>query len=419
MSIAVGLSIKRQDAEDKVKGRAMFPDDIEFEDMVYAGVVRSSIPYGRITCIDCEEARHMPGVLKIIDYSMIPGEKCHGVIFKDQPVLAKDIVKRVGDPILIVVACSKSVLKSALKIVKINYENYKGIFTVKEALKKDAPILGDGSNVLFDIKIRRGNVDKGFDEADYIVENHYNTPPVEHAFLQPEACMAGYAGDILEIYVATQYAHYDRKEVSQALNISENSINIINTSIGGAFGAREDITLQIHAALAAYYTKKPVKIVFTREESTVVHCKRHGMDMYYKTGATKNGKLCAMEARILGDTGAYCSWGINVLRKSAVHATGPYVIPNVSIESKAVYTNNSFAGAMRGFGAVQVAFACESQMDMLAEKAGINPLEFRYMNCFEKGSITATGQMLKSSVGIKQCIEKIANIDTIELKGVQ
>lgn len=416
MSIAVGRDIERPDALDKVKGRAAFPDDIEFPDMVYAGVVRSSIPYGKIIDIDCEEVKNMPGVIKILDYSMIPGEKTHGVIFKDQPVLAKDVVKRIGDPILIIIASDKSSLKSAIKGVKIRYEEYRGIFSLEDALKKEAPILGEGSNILFSLKIKRGDTIKGFQEADCIVENCYSTPAVEHAFLQPEACVARYNGDLLEILVATQYPHYDREEVCRALNISENSVNIINTAIGGAFGAREDITLQIHAALAAYYIKRPVKIVFTREESTVVHCKRHAIKMYYRTGAKKNGKLCALEARIFGDTGAYCSWGINILRKAAVHATGPYAVPNVDIESTAVYTNNSFSGAMRGFGAAQAAFAYESQMDMLAEKLAINPLQFRYMNCFKKGSITATGQILESSVGIKKCIEKMAEADGITLK---
>lgn len=418
MTNVIGYRIKRQDAQDKVRGRAAFPDDIEFEEMVYAGVVRSSIPYGKIISIDYEEAKNMPGVLKVIDYNMIPGEKFHGVVLKDQPILVKDIIKRIGDPILIIIACSKAILKSALKLVKVKYEKYSGVFTIEDSLKENAPILGNGSNILYDIKIRRGNVDNGFKMSDHIVENYYTTPPAEHAFLQPEACIARLNGNILEVYVATQYAHYDREEISRALNMKQDNINVINTSIGGAFGAREDITLQIHAALAAYYIKKPVKILYTREESTVVHCKRHGMSMYYKTGATKYGKLCAMEARILGDTGAYCSWGMNVLRKAAVHATGPYTIPNVFIESKAVYTNNSFAGAMRGFGAAQAAFAYESQMDILAERIGMNPLEFRYINSFNKGSITATGQVLKSSVGIRKCMKAVADIGGIELKEV-
>jgi CO/xanthine dehydrogenase Mo-binding subunit len=219
----------------------------------------------------------------------------------------------------------------------------------------------------------------------------------------------------LEVYVATQYPHYDREEVCRCLNMEEDKVRIINTAIGGAFGAREDINPQCHAAIAAQITGKPVKIVYSREESTISHSKRHPLKMHYKTGVTADGKLCALWARIYGDTGAYASWGMNVLRKSAVHATGPYVIPNVDIEAMAVYTNNPYSGAMRGFGATQVPFAAESQMDILAEKLGMHPLKFRYMNSFDVGSITATGQCLTGSVGMKSCIEKIAELDNIKL----
>jgi len=303
-------------------------------------------------------------------------------------------------------------------LMKVNvvYEEYKGIFTVEDALKENAPILGDGSNILYDIKIKTGDIEAGFLEADFVVENWYSTQMTEHAFLQPEAAVAKYDDDgMLNVYVATQYPHYDREEVARCLNIEEELVNITNTVIGGAFGAREDINPQCHVALAAYITKKPVKILYTREESTISHSKRHPMKMYYKTGVKKDGKLCALKVRIYGDTGAYASWGINVLRKSAVHATGPYVIPNVDIEALAVYTNNPYSGAMRGFGAAQVPIAYESQMDILAKELNMHPLKFRYINSFEVGSTTATGQNLNRSVGIKQCIEKLADLDKINL----
>lgn len=413
---AVGQGLVRPDALDKVLGKAIYPDDIEFEGMLYAGVYRSTIAYGKVLSTNIDEIRKLPGVECVIDYSMIPGAKCHGVIFKDIPVLVKDIVKRVGDAILLVVAKDKESLANALKKVKVEYEEYKGVFTVEDALKEDAPIIGDGSNILYNLKIKRGNVEEGFKEAKYIVENWYTTPMVEHAFLQPEAAVAKLNDDgSLDVYVATQYPHYDREEVAACLNMDQDMVRINNTAIGGAFGAREDINPQCHVALAAYITKKPVKIVYSREESTISHSKRHAEKMYYKTGVREDGKLCAIKVRIYGDTGAYASWGPNILRKSAVHATGPYVIPNVDIQALAVYTNNPFSGAMRGFGATQVPIAYESQMDMLAEKLGMHPLKFRYINSFEVGSITATGQCLTSSVGLKKCIEEIAKIDGIEL----
>lgn len=413
----VGKNIKKEDALDKVMGKAIYPDDIEFPDMLYAGVVRSSIAYGIVKSVDCTKAAALNGVVMIINRNMIPGERKHGVVFKDQPILVEDIVKRVGDPIIIVVAENKKALKEAISLIHVEYEEYKGIFTIEDALKEDAPILGEGSNILYQLNVKRGNTEEAFKNAAHIVENWYRTPHIDHAVLQPEAAVSRFDEEgNLEVYVATQYPHYDREEVSRCLDLPEDKVKIINTAIGGAFGVREDITAQVHAALAAFYTKRPVKIVYSREESTVTHCKRHSIKMYYKTGVDENGKLCALKVRIYGDTGAYCSWGMNVLRKAAVHAAGPYEVPNVDVESLAVYTNNSFCGAMRGFGAAQVAVAYESQMDQLAKLLGMNPLKFRYLNAVREGSEMPTGQVLESSVGMKKCIEEIAKIDKIVLE---
>lgn len=414
---AVGKGLIRPDVYDKVLGKAVYPDDIELEGMLYAGVKRSTIPYGRVKSINLEEIKNMPGVEMVIDHTMIPGAVSHGVIFKDIPTLVSDLIKRVGDAIILVVAKDKASLKNALNKVQIQYEELEGIFNMDDALKVGAPILGDGTNILYDLKIIRGNVEEGFKEAKYVVEGLYNTPMVEHAFLQPEACVAQLNEDgVMEVYIATQYPHYDREEVARCLGFEEDKVKINNMAIGGAFGAREDMNPQCHAAIAAYLTKRPVKILYSREESTVSHSKRHPMKIYMKTGVRIDGTLCAMEARIYGDTGAYASWGMNVLRKAAVHATGPYRIDNVDIRSMAIYTNNPFAGAMRGFGATQIPIATETQMDQLAEKLGIHPLKFRYMNAFKVGDVTATGQELKSSVGVRQCLEKLAEIDKISLQ---
>jgi nicotinate dehydrogenase large molybdopterin subunit len=413
---AVGESFIRPDAYEKVLGKAIYPDDIEFEGMLYAGVKRSTIPYGKILSINIDEIKKLPGVVCVIDYSMMPGAISHGVIFKDIPILVKDIVKRVGDCILLIVAKDKHFLDLAIESVKVIYEEYEGIFSVEDALKEGAPILGNGSNILFNQKIITCDIEDGFKKSKYIAENCYSTQMTEHAFLQPEAAVAKFDCEgVLEVYVATQYPHYDREEVANCLNVEQKRIRIINTTIGGAFGAREDINPQCHVALAAYITKKPVKIVYSREESVISHTKRHPLKMYYKTGVTTEGKLSALKVRIYSDSGAYASWGINVLRKSAVHATGPYVIPNVDIEATAVYTNNPYCGAMRGFGAAQVSLAYESQMDILAEMLDMHPLKFRYINSLEAGSITSTGQCLTGSIGIKKCIEEIAKIDGVRL----
>jgi nicotinate dehydrogenase large molybdopterin subunit len=413
----VGKNIRKEDALEKVSGKAVYPDDIEFPEMLYAGAFRSSIAYGKVKRIDFEAAKNLQGVVAVIDHNMIPGEKMYGVVLKDQPVLVHDLIKRVGDPILLVVAENKDILKKALNLIKVEYEEYKGIFSIEEALGEGAPVLGDGSNILYDIKIKRGDIVEGFREAAHVVEHWYSTPHIDHAVLQAEAAVGRYdeVGN-MEINVATQYPHYDREEVSRCLGLPEHRVVIINTSIGGAFGVREDITLQCHTALAVYHTKRPVKIVYSREESVVAHCKRHPMKMYYKTGVDKHGKLCALKAEIYGDTGAYCSWGMNVLRKAAVHAAGPYEVANVDIQALAIYTNNSFSGAMRGFGAAQPAFAYESQMDELAGLININPLKFRYMNAVKNGSTMPTGQVIERSIGMKKCIEKIASLDGIILE---
>lgn len=412
----VGKSIIRPDAINKVRGLAKYPDDIEFDDMLYAGVVRTTIAYGKVIASNIDEIKRMPGIVKVIDYNMLPGAKKHGVIFKDIPILIKDTFKRVGDCIYIVVAEDKTSLRHGLDAFKIDYEEYEGVFSINDALKDDAPIIGDNSNILYDLKIKRGDTEQGFNEAAYITENWYSTQMVEHAFMQPECAVARLINNnSIEIYVATQYPHYDREEVSRALNFKEENVIINNTVIGGAFGAREDINPQCHVAIASYITKKPVKILYTRDESTTSHSKRHPMKMYYKTAINNDGKLCALEAKIYGDSGAYASWGMNILRKAAVHASGPYFIPNVDIRSIAVYTNNPFAGAMRGFGAAQVPIAMESQIDILAKKIGIHPLKLRYLNAFDKNSVTATGQVLKGSVGIKKCIEELAINDNVNL----
>ncbi|MBX9136111.1 MULTISPECIES: molybdopterin cofactor-binding domain-containing protein [unclassified Clostridium] len=412
----VGKSVIRPDAYEKVLGRAIFPDDLEFENMLYAGVKRSSIAYGRVKSVNIQEIKMLDGVIDVIDYKGIPGEISHGVVFKDIPILVKDIIKRIGDCIVLVIAKDKKSLENALEKVSIEYEEYEGIFTIEDALKSDAPILGEKSNILYDIEIKKGNIEEGFKKSKFITVNTYSTQMAEHAFMQPEVAIANYKSDnTIDLYVATQYPHYDREEIARCLNIKENQVNVINMTIGGAFGGREDINPQCHAAIASYITKRPVKVIYSREESTISHSKRHPMKMYYKTGVDNNGKLMVLKARIYADTGAYASWGMNVVRKAAVHATGPYEIPNVDIKGYAVYTNNPFSGAMRGFGAAQVPVAHESQMDILAEKLNIHPLKFRNINTLKCGSYTATGQKLEESIGISKCIEKLASIDKVNL----
>lgn len=399
----VGKRKIRVDALSKATGKAIYPEDIYIENMLYGKTLRSSKPHAYIK-VNIKEAEKVDGVLKVFTSKDLPNNE-YGVVLKDQEVFCREKVRYIGDPIAFVVGKTEEACLEGLKKIKVEYEEIDSVFDPIEAMKGNAPLIHEDSNIVYHYKLRKGDIDEGFKKSDVIAENTYKTSMVDHGFLQPEAGV-GFIGEDgkITIMTATQYPHYDREEIANTLKLPEGKIRIVNTNIGGAFGGREDMTMQIHLALAVYVLKKPIKVVYTREESFVAHSKRHPLIMKYRTGANKDGYLQAMEAEIIGDTGAYASWAMNVLRKSGVHSTGPYTIPNIKVDSYAVYTNNIFAGAMRGFGAAQIPIAHEQQMDILAEKLGLNPVEIRMKNIFAKGDITGTGQVLLQSVPVDECI---------------
>lgn len=406
----VGSRVVREDSWGKVFGQTKFPADVNMPEQLYGVVVRSPHPHARVRKVNITQAMELPGVVAVLAAKDVP-HNAHGVLFRDQPVLA-EYVRMVGDPVAVVGAETLEVARAAAKLVDVDYEVLPAVFDPVQAMTTDVPPLHPAlhpTNVLYHLPIRRGNMDEGWAKADVVIEQDYSTQHIDHAFLQPEAVLAHVdeRGHMV-VQTATQYAHYDRGEIAHALGLRFSQVQVKTLAVGGAFGGREDISLQILAALLAWNTLRPVKMENTREESFYSHSKRHPMQMHYKTGATKDGKLVAMEAKIIGDAGAYASWSINVLRKSAIHATGPYEIPNVSIDSYAVFTNNPFSGAMRGFGAAQTVLAYESQMDLLAKALKISPLEIRLRNHFKVGSTTATGQVLTSSVPLDQCLAKIS-----------
>ncbi|KXG75095.1 xanthine dehydrogenase family protein molybdopterin-binding subunit [Thermotalea metallivorans] len=403
----VGNRVIRVDGRAKVKGEALYPQDIYLEGMLYGKTLRSEKPHAYIQ-VEIEEGEKTPGVVKILTAKDVTGQNHHGVLFKDHEVLCSERVRRIGDPIAFVIATSEKAACEGLAKIKVRYTELPAVFDPVEAIAKDAPKIHGESNIIYHYRCRKGNVEEGFKNCHVIVEREYKTSMVDHAFLQPEAGVAYWdqEGNIV-VCAATQYPHFDQLEVAEALGLPKEKVKIINPAVGGAFGGREDITLQIHLALGAYLTGKAVKAVYSREESFYAHAKRHPIIMRYKTGASKEGKLLAMEATLIGDTGAYASWAVNVMRKAGVHATGPYEIPNVKIDSYAVYTNNPFCGAMRGFGATQVPIASEQQMDILAQALGMDPVRFRLFNCFRVGSETANGQILHESVPLERCIEAV------------
>lgn len=403
----VGQSIIRVDGESKVTGRAIYPEDLNMEGQAWGRTLRSSLPHADFT-LDLREAEKVEGLLKIFTYKDIVTNE-HGTVLKDHQVLCESRVKRIGDPMAFIVAETREICQEVLDKIIVNYEELEAVTDPVYAMTDEAPrIHGGDSNIVHHFKIRKGDMEEGFKKSHVVAENTYYTPTVDHAFMQPESCLS-YIDEEgrVTIAVATQYPHYDRGEIAIALGLEEDQVRVINTNIGGAFGGREDISMQVHMALAAKVLKRPIKIVMPREESFLAHSKRHPFIMKYKTGADKEGYLTAMEVEIIGDTGAYASWAINVLRKGGVHASGPYVIPNVHVDSYAVYTNNPYAGAMRGFGATQPAVAYEQQMDILAEKLNMCPVEIRRKNMFRVGSETATGQILTNGVPLERCLDKV------------
>jgi len=404
----VGNLFPKPDAILKATGKALYAADLYFEGMLYAKVLRSPYPHARILKIDTSRAKSLPGVVAVLTAEDVPGDKTHGVVRKDWPVFAVDKVRYVGDAIAMVVAESEKIASEALKLIEVDYEPLPVVTSPQEALKPEAPKIHEGGNLLKHISIRRGNVEEAFAKADVIVERVYRTPTYEHAFMEPEAGVATVDSEgNITVYVGSQIPFLDRRQIAESLAIPEEKVRVVGTFIGGAFGGKEDISVQIHLALAALKTGRPVKMVFSREESFRVHPKRHATTIRLKTGATKDGKLLALEAEIYGDAGAYASLSEHVMTRTATHISGPYQIPNLKVDCYAVYTNNPPSGAFRGFGVPQAAFAIESQMDIMAEELGLSPLEIRRINALRTGSKTALGQLLEESVGLLETIDRV------------
>ena len=406
----VGKPVPRPDALAKVTGQAIFAADLYFDNMLHAKVLRSSRPHARIRRIDTSKARAIPGVVAVLTADDIPGTRTHGTVRADWPSLCWDKVCYTGDALALVAAETEAIAEEALSLIEVEYEPLPAVFSPQEALTPGAPLVHENTpgNLLKHIKVRKGDVKAGFTHADLIVEQEYHTPFIEHAYLEPEAGVAVPGPDgRITVYVGSQIPFEDRRQVAEALAIPREKVRIVQTAVGGAFGGKEDITVQIPTALLARATGRPVKLVFTREESMRVHPKRHATTIRLKVGATLDGKLTAVEATIWGDAGAYASLSEPVMTRTATHVAGPYQVPNVKIDCYTAYTNNPPAGAMRGFGVPQAIFAIESTMDILAERLGLHPLELRRRNALRVDSVTATGQLLRESVGLLETIERV------------
>lgn len=404
----VGIEIPKVDVLEKALGEAKYGADLLSREPLYLRVVRSPKPHAKILRIETDEVLRVPGIERILTAKDIPGKNLVGTVNKDQPILALDRVRYIGDPVALIAAKTEEAAEDAARKLVVVYENLPSINRPEEALRPHAPLIHDKGNLLLEFHVIKGEVQRGFKEAEVIVEETYTTTWVDHAYLEPDAGIS-YLDEKGRIVVVcpTQNVHYDQKEVASALSLPLDQVRIIQCATGGGFGGRLDITVQCLLALAVFYVKKPVKIVYSREEVFQVTSKRHPLKIQYKSGAKKDGTLTGVEVDILGDTGAYASYGSTVAIRSAVHATGPYQVPNVKVRSRMVYTNNSWSGAMRGFGVPQMAFAHESQMDLLAQALKMDPVEIRLKNSLRVGSETATGQTLMSSVGIGETLRKV------------
>jgi CO/xanthine dehydrogenase Mo-binding subunit len=404
----VGIEIPKVDVLEKTLGEAKYGADLPISDPLYLKVIRSPKPHAKILRIEIDEALRVPGVEKIFTSKDIPGKNLVGTINKDQPILASDRVRYVGDPVALVAAKTEEVAEEASKKLALVYEDLPSITHPEEALQPHAPLIHEKGNLLLEFHVIKGDSQKGFKEAEVTIEETYTTTWVDHAYLEPDAGIS-YLDEEGRITVVcpTQNVHYDQKEVASVLSLPLEQVRIIQCATGGGFGGRLDITVQCLLALAVFHLKKPVKMVYSREEVFQVTSKRHPLKIRYKSGVKKDGTLTAVEVDILGDTGAYGSYGATVAIRSAVHATGPYQVPNVKVRSRMAYTNNSWSGAMRGFGVPQMAFAHESQMDLLAQALKMDPIEIRLKNSLRVGSETATGQTLMASVGIGETLRKV------------
>lgn len=407
---SIGDVNTRPDAVAKADGSALFTDDLNFDGMLFARVLRAGVPHAIVKSIHTEKASQLPGVISVLTAADIPGETRHGLVIFDWPIMigVGERVRYVGDAVALVAAQSEAIAAEALTLIEVEYDEQEVVDNPVRAIEEDAPQLHDNGNLLKHIKVRKGDLDEGFADADIVLQHTFHTQTTDHAFLEPECSISRFTDDgRMEIYVGSQIPYADRNQVARALGWPDEKVRVVGQLMGGGFGGKEDIAGQIHAALLTNATGKPVKLLFDRHESLIVHPKRHATQITVKVGAKNDGRLTAVHTELYGDTGAYASLGEKVMGRATTHSSGPYDVPHMRADCYAMYTNNPPAGAFRGFGALQGQFAIENMMDRLAEELKINPVELRKMNALNVGRVTNTGQELRESVGLTECIDKV------------
>ncbi|MFO0722438.1 MAG: selenium-dependent xanthine dehydrogenase [Myxococcota bacterium] len=406
----VGSSLDRFQAESLALGERPYVDDMALPGMLFGAVRLSDHARAKVKKIDLTKALAMPGVQKIVTARDVPGERKVGILYTDWPIFIAEGEEThyVGDVLAAVAATSTRAAREAAEAIEIEYEVLPPLVDCEEALLDGAPKVGPKGNLLSRSKIARGDAENAMKTAAIVVEDTFQTQRIEHAFLEPESALAVPEADGgVRLYSQGQGIFDDQRQVASVLKLPVEKVRVELVPNGGAFGGKEDMSVQAQASLLAALTQRPVKLTLTREQSIRLHPKRHPIKMHYKVGATAEGKLIAVWARMIGDSGAYASVGGKVLERAAGHACGPYKVEHVDVEAVAVYTNNPPCGAMRGFGANQAHFAMESLMDRIAEKAGKDRWTHRYENALEVGDRFSTGQILEASVGIKKTLEAV------------
>ncbi|MFD9030521.1 xanthine dehydrogenase subunit D [Streptomyces sp. NPDC059567] len=416
----IGESTLRPDGTLKVTGEFAYSSDMWHEDMLWGQILRSTVAHAEIVSIDTSEAVAMSGVYAVMTYDDLPAEmKNYGMEFKDTPVLAHGKVRHHGEPVALVAADHPETARRAAAKIRVEYKELPLITDEASALASDAVLVHESRddhhsghvphpNIVHRQPIIRGDADEAAKRADVIVSGEYTFGMQDQAFLGPESGLAVPAEDGgVDLYCATQWLHSDLYQIAPVLGLPEEKVRMTMAGVGGAFGGREDISMQIHACLLALRTGKPVKIVYNRFESFFGHVHRHPAKLWYEHGATKDGKITHMKCRIVLDGGAYASSTASVVGNAASLSVGPYVIDDVEIEAVGLYTNNPPCGAMRGFGAVQACFAYEAQMDKLAARLGMDPVEFRQKNAMEQGTIMPTGQVVESPAPVAELLRRV------------
>ena len=409
----LGDRVPRVDVKEKVRGYGQYPDDVYEEGMIYGSALRSAYPRALVKSIDTEKAKALPGVIGVFTAEDIPGSVKVGHLKQDWDGLIPvgKITHYLGDAIALVAGETQEIVEKAKKLIKVEYEELPMVRDPYESMKEDAPLVHGDGNLLAHWHVHRGDADKAIADSKYVLTEKFHTPWTEHAFLEPECAVAKPDGEDGVIIYSTDQGVYDTQHECMALlGLPAEKVKVRNKLVGGGFGGKEDVTVQHHAGMIAYLTKRPVKVKLTREESILIHPKRHPMDMEFTMGCDENGIIQGVKATVIADTGAYASLGGPVLQRACTHASGPYNYQNFDIDGKAYYTNNPPAGAFRGFGVTQTCFGVEMLLTKMAEKVGISPWEIRYRNAIRPGQELPNGQIVDQSTGLAETLEAVKDV---------